>query len=293
MASETSPSMTTPASTISASRGVMPIPGSGSSGSEDRASPPKACGGGRHRIDRELRPRRSSPISVRQGSSPSRSPAHPARHQAEADSAADKSIASTPVEITTPKRVTAERSCIRSSWRWPTPPALGRATSPCLCYQARGTPIRAPRCADMDSDCPGGSGDKDGDLAGLRHRHPPPPALSATLIRDGRRHSAAPDRITEFADARQSRRLAAALSTHARGRPFCGPLDPHPRKAPHLWHRAALFETRRPRRLSPSRTCRSGSRSAPRRRPPTRASAQSCPLSAIPSSFLPSVERRR
>ena len=34
---------------------------------------------------------------------------------------------------------------------------------------------------------------------------------------------------------------------------FRGPLDPHPRKAPHLWHRAALFEARRPRRLSPRR----------------------------------------
>src|SRR5260370_30281533 len=39
MASETPPPVTTPASTISASRGVMPVPNSGSSASGERASP--------------------------------------------------------------------------------------------------------------------------------------------------------------------------------------------------------------------------------------------------------------
>jgi hypothetical protein len=90
---------------------------------------------------------------------------------------------------------------------------------------------------------------------GWRSRHPatsPSPArtFSATVILDSRRRPAAFDRITEVSYVAQSRRLAAAPSAYARGRPVRRSLHSYPREAPNLRNRAALFEAQWCRRLS-------------------------------------------
>ena len=112
------------------------------------------------------------------------------------------------------------------------------------------------------------------------------------MIPDSRRRPAAFDRITEVPHVHQSRRLAAALSAHARGRPLRRPFHPHAREAPHLRHRARAIRSSAVASSIASRTCRPGSIAAPRRPPPTPASAPCCRRSATAPTFRPTPARR-
>ena len=127
---------------------------------------------------------------------------------------------------------------------------------------------------------------------GWRIRRPsssPSPSAAPLRHRDRQRPptSGGHPRITEATHVRRNPAAPAALPTHAGGRPLSGPFRPHPRKAPHLWHRTAVFQARRPRRLSPrrpaglGRTRRQGVDLRSRARPGASRQAPSHPLAGL------------